>query len=200
MEYELPPGNHRYRFSLNMSGESLPAPFKTNYGYLKYKLVAYINGCDWVQVAEKEVRFAGYHNLSQNPDALKPFEIERSVKKSIFSSKKMISANLKLDSCGYLPLEDLHFTLCIDNPKCLPLKMWITLNQRCSYNIDGAKKTTVAVLDSAATEVTEPGTEYAWQGALNVHKAAAPSYCIHPMYTVSHVLQVWNTQNFCGKL
>lgn len=116
----------------------------------------------WVQIGEKELRFSGFHNLSQNVDALKPVEIARVVKKSIFSSKKLLSCVLKLDSCAYLVSEELPFTLCVDNPKALSLKLYISLNQRCIYNIDGAKKTTVAVLDSCEHEVNEPGTEYAW--------------------------------------
>lgn len=171
--YEIPAGNHRYRFSLNVTGETLPAPFKTAYGTLKYKLVAYMlnSTLQWVQIGEKELRFSGYFNLSQNLDALKPVEITRVVKKSIFSSKKLISCVLKLESCAYLPSESLPFTLCVfDNSKGLPLKLYISLNQRCIYNIDGAKKTTVAVLDSCEHEVNVPKKEYSWVTLKILHK------------------------------
>lgn len=191
--YELPAGNNRFRFTLSTPEEMLPAPFKTSYGSLVYKLVAYMyseNRYQWVSIGEKILKFQGYHNLSQNIDALKPIQVERSVKKSIFSSKKILRATLDLDSCGYLPLENLNFTLWITNPKCLPLKMWVTLHQRVVYNVDGAKKATIAVLDSLVHEITEPGSESMWVDTLKVHKAASPSYYIHPMYTVSHTLQV----------
>ncbi|CAL8111571.1 unnamed protein product [Orchesella dallaii] len=189
--YELPAGNNRFRFTLQAPGETLPAPFRTGYGSLVYKLVAYMRAENGflVQIGERILRFGGYHNLSQNIDALRPIEIERSVKKSIFSSKKIVTANLHLESCGYLPEEDLPFTLCIRNPRCLPLQMSMKLNQRAIYSVDGSKKTTVATLDEAINEIFEPDCESTWVHTLKVHKAASPSYCIHPMYTVTHILQ-----------
>lgn len=173
-----------------MSGDELPAPFKTSYGTLTYKLVAYMVSGLYVQVGEKTVRFQGYFNLSKNVDAVKPIHVERSVKKSIFSSKKMLTATLHVDSSGFLPSESVPFTLAIDNKKCLPLKMWISVNQRSIFNIDGAKKATVAVLASAVHQTDEANSQYAWVGTLNIHKASAPSYTGHSMHTVTHSLQV----------
>jgi len=190
--YELPAGNNRFRFTLHATGEALPAPFRTSYGSLVYKLIAYMRSENGflVPIGDKILRFGGYHNLSQNIDALRPFEMVRSAKKSIFSNKKIVTATLHLESCGYLPDEDLPFTLCISNPRCLPLQMSMKLTQRVIYSVDGAKKTTVATLDEAVNEIMEPDCESIWVHALKIHKAASPSYCIHPMYTVSHILQV----------
>jgi len=176
--YELQPGTNTYGFNLTIPGDMLPAPFKNSYGTLYYKLVAYMKSETGilVQIGEKGLKFGGFYNLSQNPEVLKPATIERSVKRSIFTGKKLVIATLSLDNCGFMPDESLRFTMRVQNPKCLPFRMSVLLLQKVMYCINGTKKSTVAVLGNSDREVPEPDAETVWEGSVKVHKGASPNY------------------------
>lgn len=191
--YEMPAGTNTYGFTITMPGFMLPASFKNTYGSLFYKLAAYMSSENGVivQIGEKVLKFGGYYNLSLNSAASRPAVLERSVKRSMFSGKKLVNVKLKVDSCGYLPEEVLRFTLEVQNPKCLPYKMSVQLLQKVAYAVDGTKKTTVAIVGSADKEVAEPESETSWDGSFKIHKMASATYVgKNAMYAVSHVVQV----------
>lgn len=144
-----------------------------------------------VQIGEKVLKFGGYYNLSKNPAAAKSASIERSVKRSMFTGKKVVVVTMYMDTCGFLPEDTLRFTMRVQNPKCLPYKMSAQLLQKVIYTISGTKKTTVAIVGNAEKEVNEPESENIWDGSFKVHKGISPTYVgKNSMYVVSHILQV----------
>lgn len=168
------------------------------YSSLIYKVVAYIKNetAAFVQVGDKSVRFPGYHNLTLNEEASKQICLERTLKKSVFSNKKFVSASLKADKSGYLPDEDVPFVLAVTNPKLMTVSsIVVSLVQKINYSVSsgaGASKSTTNTLDTKEYQVKEPKTEIDWHGKLKVKKRQIPTFS-HPMYTVTHMLQVrWN--------
>lgn len=144
-----------------------------------------------VQIGEKSLKFGGFYNLLSNANISKGILLERSVKKSMFKGKKVVSVKLKLDNRGFLPEEQLRFQMSIINPKCLPCKVSVSLLQKVIYAVNSNKKTTVATVGTAEKDIAEPVPETLWEGTLKIHKLASPTYSgKNPMYTVSHLVQV----------
>lgn len=193
--YELQPGTNTYGFNVAIPGDVLPAPFKNPYGTLVYKLAAYMRSENGyiVLIGEKILKFGGYYNLSRNLEAAKSATIERSVKRSMFTGKKLVIVTLNLETCGYLPEDMVRFSMRVQNPKCLPYKSSVQLLQKIIYAVKGTKKTTVAIVGSADKEVNEPESETVWDGSFKVHKGVSPTYIgRHQMYVVTHIVQVSN--------
>lgn len=190
----MQPGIHNFGFELNLPGDIMPAPFRSPYGSLIYKVVAYVKNetAAFVQVSDKSVRYPGYHNLLLNEEAPKAISLERTLKKSVFSKNKFVTAHFKIDKSGYLPDEQVPFTLTVQNPKCMAMgSIVVTLVQKINYNISGAAKTTTNTLDTAEYQVKEAKAEIDWHGKLKIKKRQIPTFTLHPMYAVSHIVQVF---------
>lgn len=171
----------------------MPAPFRSPYGSLIYKVVAYFKNesAAFVHIADKSIRFSGYHNLLLNEEAGKPIHLERTLKKSVFSNKKFVTAMLDVERSGFLPDEDIHFTLNVNNPKAMTMSsIAVSLIQKVNYNVSGATKSTTNILDTKEYQVKEPKTEIDWRGKLRVKKRQIPTFTLHPMYNVTHILTV----------
>lgn len=73
----------------------------------------------YVQIAEKLIRFKGYNNLNDHPNALDPIRQEGGLSNSIFSSKKVIKSILQVKKAGFLTGEKVAVKLSIVNPKVI---------------------------------------------------------------------------------
>src|SRR5687768_10311371 len=101
-------GTHEFPFSLRIPKEPLPAPFKSIFGSLQYKITVYIRSsyC-YVQVAEKMLKFRGWNILPMQSLHLKPPTHESGFSKSLFSSKKELKVSIALAKSGFLLGEDI---------------------------------------------------------------------------------------------
>lgn len=191
--YIMQPGIHNFGFELNIEADIMPAPFRSPYGSLIYKVIAYVKNetAAFIQVADKSVRYPGYHNLLLNEEAANPIHLERTLKKSVFSSKKFVTADLKIEKSGFLPDEDIPFTLIVHNPKSMPMSsIVVSLVQKINYSVSGASKGTTNTLDTKEYPLKEPKTEIDWHGKLKIKRRQIPTFTSHPMYSVTHILQV----------
>lgn len=185
------PGTCYREFSLPIPGDMLPAPFKNPYASLVYKIVGYLRSyyCRYVPVAEETVQFTGYHNLSQNPRAQRPINIERP-----FSGTDglQILANLSAQSSGFLPEEELPFLLILECNRVIPIVMKVFLSQKISYNVDGIIKNMFTTVDAKQKEdaIEMSQQEIIWQDTLNLPSNLDPSYSSHPAYTVKYAIRV----------
>ncbi|XP_035705508.1 arrestin domain-containing protein 4 isoform X1 [Folsomia candida] len=187
----LQPGTYTYPFVLTMPGETLPAPFRSQYGNLHYKIVAYMaSAFCYVQVAEKALRFKGYNNLNQLPNYLEPIKNESGFQTSMFSKKKVITAIMTLNKRGFLPGDDLPFVLSIINPKWFVVrKISVNLVRRVIYNVNGATKTTLVNLDSFENTEISKDDEIYCEGKLSIPRNCMPTYNAKPVYSVIHLIQ-----------
>ncbi|CAL8111572.1 unnamed protein product [Orchesella dallaii] len=187
----MQPGIHNFGFELIIPGEILPAPFRSPYGTLVYKVVAYIKNelAAFVQIADKSVRYPGYHNLALNEEAAKAINLERTLKKSVFSSKKFVTAAFKVEKSGYLPDEDIPFTLSVNNPKCMTMStIVVSLIQKINYQVNGANKATTNTLDTKEYPLKDPKPEIDWHGKMKIKRRQIHTYTDHQVYTVTHVI------------
>jgi len=112
--------NFCLKFPENMY--DIPAPFSGNFGTLTYSVAAYIKStsCNPL-VAEEVLKFGGFRTLPGELPQL-PIVLTHSsgYKKSFLSKEKSLTAVLSLENgnCGgFLPDEEMAFSVTIDNPK-----------------------------------------------------------------------------------
>ncbi|ODN04960.1 Arrestin domain-containing protein 2 [Orchesella cincta] len=193
-QYTIFPGSVTFPFSLEIPGDPhWPAPFKSVFGSLVYRVVVYMKSpTAFVEVGEKVMRFNGHHNLNNNIDALKPISVEQFYKKSVFSRKKLVEVIFSVETSGYLPEERIPFVLSIRNPKCIPLQMSVQLVQELKYDAsnrrDSAKRKIMLVASSERDEF-EPEPELTWIDNLRIPEELGPSYKLHYTYNVTYSIQ-----------
>ncbi|CAL8112213.1 unnamed protein product [Orchesella dallaii] len=182
-----PDASENFLFTLPIPGDTLPAPFKSPYGSLTYKVVAYMRSIygRYVQIAEKSLDFPGYHNLSQNVDGMKPLKIKR----GLLDASANIVAILILESGAYLPEEAVPFTMIVRNPGMIPLSITVFIAQKITYNVDGTLLATCTRIDMMELFEGNPEADTLWKGNLTVPKKLPPSYSIHPSYEVKYAIQ-----------
>jgi len=175
-----------------MTGENLPAPFRNQYGVLQYKVTAYIRASQcYVTLADKPLRYRGHCNLNEVSDSLESLKCETGFHKSLFSSKKSITALFEVNKKGFLPGEDVIFKIKILNPKAYAVKnLAILLLRRTSYNIDGAVKNTSSVLSNFEILDAVKDEEIFWNGKVAVPGVCVPTYSGKPIYNVTYHVEV----------
>jgi hypothetical protein len=186
-----------FPFRLHLPSQPLPAPFRTSFGSLEYKICVYLRKscCIFLLSESKPLDFKGYNDLSTLGVELVTHESGLSL--GTFSFGQQLTAVMTLGRKGFLPGEEVSFVLRIKNPKQFFVKkITASLVQRTIYNANGRKKLTLLELDTFQDEEENVDSceELSCVGKLRIPKKCVPTYKINSVwiYTVLHLIQVRN--------
>jgi hypothetical protein len=194
----LPTGTSTFSFAFQMTGDSLPAPFRKKETAVEYQIVGYIRHASYyLKMASQPVTYNGHLNLYSDPPVVRPLthESQVEVKMSLFSSITL-KVVLSVEESSFLPGEEIPFQFQLLCRKKLTIEnLTVNLIRKSVYNINGVMKMGVATLDvfDAAEMETDEGQLSLIVGVLRIPRTCVPSYREKGPYNVIHLLEVYIT-------
>jgi hypothetical protein len=196
--FTLKPGSETYSFMLTMPGESLPSPFRNQYGQLRYKISAYLRSrFSYVLGREVSLKFRGHNDLSHFQGVIHQLHHDSGFRASFLSSKKSIAASFDVEKADFLPGEYIPFKIKVVNPKSFVIRsLNVMFFRRTTYNIDGAVKSTNLILNTCDRNEFTRNNECIWTDKILVPKDCMVNYNAES-YQVNHILEVGPYLEFC---
>uniref|UniRef100_A0A1A9VW95 Arrestin_C domain-containing protein n=1 Tax=Glossina austeni TaxID=7395 RepID=A0A1A9VW95_GLOAU len=112
------PGNHYYEFSLRIP-RATPSSCTAKFGYIKYEVSLVLHDTKGFQkLYTLPIHIQRRFNLSSNPKLLRPFCKEFNYNTNwwfLSCLSKPFNATIALNSCAFIPGDQIEYTVAIDN-------------------------------------------------------------------------------------
>uniref|UniRef100_A0A1A9W1M6 Arrestin_C domain-containing protein n=1 Tax=Glossina brevipalpis TaxID=37001 RepID=A0A1A9W1M6_9MUSC len=118
VQNSLAEGNHSYDFTLNIP-IAVPSSCTAKFGFIKYQLSLVLHDSKGFQKLDiVPINIRRNFNLSLNPNLLKPFVKECNYNSSWWSFSclsKPFNATVTLNSCAFVPGDQIEYTVFVEN-------------------------------------------------------------------------------------
>lgn len=199
---------HRYPFLLKIAYElDLPASFRGTYGYIAYKLVAFVKtkkGC--IVGALKDIIIYPILDLNHLDQTLQQPVNEKRIFKSLFGYN-YVFMKCHMDKRAFLPEESISFTVEVTNKSPATLEgVEVNLNMSTKFSIYGASKVEDLTLLRIRGPCISQGEHAIWAHSFNFPGCSYPSgfgqlsrmrsKSIDLQYTIFFSLEVSKAESF----
>jgi len=186
----VPIGKSEYTFSFKPNDDmnKLPGTIKSQHGTILYQIVAYLQRY-FPEVPDKPyfiklisttpMRNPGYYNLNLEPIARNPINFEKCVQKSFFSKKNAYKAIISVCKTGFLPGEEIPFTVYVNNIVGENLtKLSVSLVRKLLFKTDTETKIMSTILGTKSTpEINQDAdTDTVWSESLHIPDSLGPTF------------------------
>jgi hypothetical protein len=136
------------------------------------------------------LRNPGYYNLSLDPEATSAILFEKCVQKSFFSRKNAFKGILTLERTGFLPGEEIPFTITLNNITGVNVtKVSLSLVRKIILDAESGIKTLPSVLETKIGRNINRDTDTIWRDRIQVPEDVGPTFP-NPTIETQYLLRV----------